>query len=450
MKVQLPDDVLRPVARIEGGIRVSHNKITSECPVRRIEAPERVVIPMLQHIGAPCTPVVKVGDRVLAGQLIGDSEAYISAPIHSSVSGVVKSIAPVVTVGGRMINSVTIENDGLMEYDPSIAPPVINSREDVIKAVRASGLVGLGGAGFPAHAKLNFPKDVEIDTLIVNAAECEPYITTDYRECIENSWDIVSGIHSLIEYFGFKRVAVAVEDNKPEAIRVLDEIAATDRYMDNIIRLIVLKSKYPQGAEKMMIRTVTGRKVPPGKLPSDVGCAVMNVGSVAFIARYLKSGRPLISRTVTCSGSAIAEPANLRIPVGTSAKAVIDACGGYKTDPYKLIVGGPMMGFALYSDEVPLTKQNNALLAFAPNDKGIKRERACIRCGRCVAACPMNLMPVTFADKLKKDPSPQELNDLGAMVCMECGSCSYVCPAGKPLVQSMRRAKDIVREGMKK
>ena len=450
MKIQLPDDVLKPVARVKGGIKVSHHKITSECPVRRIAAPERVVIPMLQHIGAPCTPVVKPGDKVYAGQLIGDSDAYISAPIHSSVSGVVRSIAPVVTVGGRMINSITIENDGYMEYDPSIEPPQIHSREDVIKAVRASGLVGLGGAGFPAHAKLNFPKGVDIDTLIVNAAECEPYITTDYRECIENSWDIIGGINTLIEYFGFKRVAVAVEDNKPEAIRVLDKIAATDREAGNIIRLIVLKSKYPQGAEKMMIHTVTGRKVPPGKLPSDVGCAVMNVGSVAFIARYLKSGRPLISRTVTCSGSAIAEPANLRIPVGTSAKAVIEACGGYKTDPYKLIVGGPMMGFALYSDEVPLTKQNNALLAFAPNDKEIKPERACIRCGRCVAACPMNLTPVFFADKMKKDPSPQELSDMGAMVCMECGSCSYVCPAGKPLVQNMRRAKDVVREGMKK
>ncbi|MBR1810683.1 MAG: electron transport complex subunit RsxC [Clostridia bacterium] len=450
MKVKLPENVLKPVAALRGGIKVSHNKFTSESETRRIEPPPQVVIPMVQHIGAPCTPLVKAGERVLAGQKIGDTDAYISAPIHASVSGKVKAVAPAVTVGGRHILSVTIENDGLMEYDPSIAPPKVESQKDFIKAVRASGLVGLGGAGFPAHAKLNFPKDVKIDTLIVNAAECEPYITTDYRECIENSWDIVSGIHALIEFFDFKRVVIAVEDNKPEAIKILSSIADTDNERGDRIHLMALKSKYPQGAEKAMIRTVTGRKVPPGKLPADVGCAVMNVGSVAFIARYLKSGRPLISRTITCSGSAIAQPSNIRVPIGTSAKEIVAACGGYAAEPYKIIVGGPMMGFALYDDEVPLTKQNNALLAFASKEKEIKKERACIRCGRCVAACPMSLAPVFIADKLKKDPDPAELNELGAMVCMECGSCAYVCPAGKPLVQSMRRAKDIVREGMKK
>lgn len=450
MKIKLPDDVLKPVARSRGGIRVSHNKITADSPVKRIEAPEKVVIPMLQHIGAPCTPIVKVGDRVLAGQKIGDTNAYLSAPIHSSVSGTVKAIAPAVTVGGRNIMSVTIENDGLSEYDPNIAPPEVHSKEDFIKAVRESGLVGLGGAGFPAHAKLNFPKGTDIDTLIINAAECEPYITTDYRECIENSWDIISGIYALIEFFDFKRVVIAVEDNKPEAIKILNSIAMTDQDKGNKIRLMVLKSKYPQGAEKVMIRTVTGRKVPPGKLPSDVGCAVMNVGSVAFLARYLKTGRPLISRTLTCSGSAIKEPANIRIPIGTPAEEVIKACGGFEKEPFKIIVGGPMMGFALYDSNVPLTKQNNALLCFSADEYKIKQERACIRCGRCAGVCPMGLSPVFFAEKMRKSPDPEEIKSLGAMVCMECGSCSYVCPAGKPLVQIMREAKDIVRENTKK
>ena len=445
MKIKLPEGVRKPAARARGGVAVPHKKGTADCPVRRIEPPAQVVIPMLQHIGAPCEPLVKVGDTVKAGQKIGDTAAFLSAPVHASVSGVVKAVAPVVTVGGRRIVSVTIENDGKMEYDPENRPPHIQNREDFLHAVRESGLVGLGGAGFPAHAKLRFPEGAKVDTLIVNAAECEPYLTTDYRECIENSWDIIGGIYSLLEFFDFQQVIIAVEDNKPEAIEVLNRIVSSKQDIGDKIQLMALKSKYPQGAEKVMIQTVTGRLVGPGKLPSDVGCVVMNVGSVAFLARYLKTGRPLISRTITCAGSAIREPANLRVPVGIPASAVIDACGGFSEEPYKLVVGGPMMGFALYDAAVPLTKQNNALLAFAGNEMAIKKERACIRCGRCAAVCPMNLLPVFFAEKLKKSRDALELQKLGAMVCMECGSCSYVCPAGKPLVQNMREAKELVR-----
>ena len=449
MKQKLPDEVRKPKARARGGVPVAHKKGTAESPVRRIDPPSQVVIPMLQHIGAPCEPIVKVGDHVLAGQKIGDTDAFLAAPIHASISGTVKAVAPVVTVGGRRIVSVTIESDGKMEHDPANVPPHVTNQEEFLAAVRESGLVGLGGAGFPAHAKLRFPKDAKVDTLIVNAAECEPYLTTDYRECIENSWDILGGIYALLEFFDFKEVVIAVEDNKPDAIETLSRIASTDNKKDNRIHLMALRSKYPQGAEKVMIYTVTGRKVPPGKLPSDVGCAVMNVASVAFLARYLKSGRPLISRTLTCAGSAVKEPSNLRIPIGTQASAVIAACGGFASDPYKMIVGGPMMGFALYDDTVPLTKQNNALLAFAEDEMKIKKERACIRCGRCAEVCPMGLSPVFIAEKLRKTKDPEELQALGAMVCMECGSCSYVCPAAKPLVQNMREAKDMVR-GMKK
>ena len=449
MKQKFPEEVRKPKARSRGGVPVAHKKGTADSPVRRIDPPARVVIPMLQHIGAPCEPLVKVGDHVLAGQKIGDTDVYLSAPVHASISGIVKAVAPVVTVGGRRIVSVTIESDGNMEHDPANEPPRVGNPEEFLRAVRESGLVGLGGAGFPAHAKLRFPKGAKVDTLIVNAAECEPYLTTDYRECMENSWDILGGIYALLEFFDFREVVIAVEDNKPEAIETLSRIASTDNKNDNRIHLMSLRSKYPQGAEKVMIHTVTGRKVPPGKLPSDVGCAVMNVASVAFISRYLKTGRPLISRTLTCAGSAIKEPSNLRIPVGTQASEVVAACGGFASAPYKMIVGGPMMGFALYDDTVPLTKQNNALLAFAEDEMKIKKERACIRCGRCAQVCPMGLSPVFISEKLRKTREPEELAKLGAMVCMECGSCSYVCPAAKPLVQNMREAKDLVR-GMKK
>lgn len=437
--------VLRAVKKVRGGVKVAHHKNTAELEVVRIPTPSKVVIPMQQHIGAPCEPVVKVGDEVAVGQLIGDSDKFVSAPIHASVSGTVTAIGDIKMPNGSVSKAVTIESDGEMRLWEGIKPPKVETREDLIKAVRDSGLVGLGGAGFPTHVKLNFPPDKNIDTLVVNAAECEPYITVDYRECMENSWDILSGVYALKELLGFKQVIIAAEDNKPEAFKVLGKIADHDADIDDSVKLMVLESKYPQGAEKMMVQSATGRRVPPGKLPADVGCVVMNVASVALISRYLKTGKPLVSRSLTVDGSAIAEPKNVRVPVGTDIGEIIDFCGGFKGEPCKILTGGPMMGLAIVGTDLPVLKQNNAILAFTADDAVLKPETDCIRCGRCVAACPMSLMPTNIV-KAAKIKDVDALKRAGVTVCMECGSCAFACPAGKPLVQHMRLAKAILRE----
>lgn len=437
--------VLRAVKKVRGGVKVAHHKNTADLEVVRIPTPSKVVIPMQQHIGAPCEPVVKVGDEVAVGQLIGDSDKFVSAPIHASVSGTVTAIGDIKMPNGSVSKAVTIESDGEMRLWEGIKPPKVETREDLIKAVRDSGLVGLGGAGFPTHVKLNFPPDKNIDTLVVNAAECEPYITVDYRECMENSWDILSGVYALKELLGFKQVIIAAEDNKPEAFKVLGKIADHDADIDDSVKLMVLESKYPQGAEKMMVQSATGRRVPPGKLPADVGCVVMNVASVAFISRYLKTGKPLVSRSLTVDGSAIAEPKNVRVPVGTDIGEIIDFCGGFKGEPCKILTGGPMMGLAIVGTDLPVLKQNNAILAFTADDAVLKPETDCIRCGRCVSACPMSLMPTNIV-KAAKIKDVDALKRAGVTVCMECGSCAFACPAGKPLVQHMRLAKAILRE----
>lgn len=447
---KIADGILKAVKQVKGGVLVDHHKDTKDMATVRITPPERVILPMQQHIGAPCSPIVKVGDHVDVGQKIADSEQYVSAPIHASVSGKVTSVAEVKVANGRMVPAVTIENDGEMTLSEDIKPPKVENKADLIKAIRNSGLVGLGGAGFPSHVKFNIPDDKNIDTLIINAAECEPFITVDYRECIENTRNIVDGVYLLKDILGFKNIIIAVEDNKPDAIKILKDIADMDNHKDNAVKVMTLKSKYPQGAEKMMVQSVTGRKVPVGKLPADVGCVVANVGSVAFIARHVRTGRPIISRTLTVSGSAIANPMNVRVPVGIEASKVIDFCGGFKKDPVKIIAGGPMMGTALIDTNVPILKSNNALLAFADEVVTNKKERACIHCGRCAEACPMSLIP-TDIEALAMNKDADALSKAGIMVCMECGSCSYSCPAGKPLVQYMRLGKDVIREaGAKK
>lgn len=439
------DGVLKAVKKVRGGVKVAHHKNTAETEVVRLPVPQKVTIPMQQHIGAPCEPLVKVGDTVAVGQLIGDTDKFVSAPIHASVSGVVTAVGDVKLPNGVMSKAVTIESDGEMRLWEGIEPPKVETREDFIKAVRASGLVGLGGAGFPTHIKLNFPPDKNIDTLVINAAECEPYITVDYRECIENSWDILSGVYTIKDMLGFKNVIIAAEDNKPEAFKVLKNIADHKDDVKDEVKLMVLESKYPQGAEKMMVQSATGRKVPPGKLPADVGCVVMNVASAAFIARYLKTGKPLVSRSLTVDGSAIANPKNVRVPVGTNIGEIIDFCGGFSAEPCKILTGGPMMGLAIVGTDLPVLKQNNAILAFAKDDAVLKPEKDCIRCGRCASACPMSLMPTNIV-RAAKARDVEALKKIGVNVCMECGSCAFACPAGKPLVQHMRLAKAILRE----
>lgn len=448
-KKKRPDGVLKAVTKVRGGVAVSHNKNTAGMKAQRIPVPEKVVLPMQQHIGAPCVPTVKVGDIVSVGQVIGDSDKFVSAPIHASISGKVTSVGDVKLPNGVITKGVTIESDGEMRSFDGIEIPKVNNREDFLKAVRASGLVGLGGAGFPTHVKLGFSPDKNIDTLIINAAECEPYITVDDREIVDNTRNVLAGVKRIKEFLGIENVIIAIEDNKPEAFEALMGEPGYDLNGKDGIRLMTLESRYPQGAEKMMVQSATGRKVPPGKLPADVGCVVMNVASAAFIERYLETGRPLVSRSLTVDGSAIKEPKNVRVPIGTNIGDIIDFCGGLDGEPYKILTGGPMMGFAIVDTDLPVLKQNNAILAFTAKKSLIKKERDCIRCGRCAQVCPMGLMP-TLIERYAKVKDAEKLNKVGVNVCMECGSCAYSCPAGKPLVQYMRLAKSVVREASAK
>jgi len=436
--------------RTKGGAKAPHRKNTAGCESVILRDIPEVVIPMSQHIGAHCVPVVNKGDKVYVGTLIGDSEAFVSAPVHSSVSGTVKEILNITLPNGVVSEAVVIESDGNYEKDPSIKPPVVENKADFIKAVRASGLVGLGGAGFPAHVKLNVPEDKKIDTLLINCAECEPYITADHREVIENSWAIMSGIYAVKDILGVDRVIIGVEKNKPDAIRILTEIADNkDADPDDVVRVLPLKASYPQGAEKVLIKACTNRVVPTGKLPADVGCVVMNVTSVAFIANYLKTGMPLVSKRLTVDGSAVKNPQNVIVPIGTPVHRLIELCGGYKEECGKLLMGGPMMGISLFEDTAPILKQNNAILAFNVKDASTAKGGSCIRCGKCVSACPMGLEPCKIS-LAAKNRQVDVLKEYNVMTCMECGCCTFVCPAQRYIVQTIRLGKAILREGAKK
>lgn len=435
---------LRPF-RTHGGASVPHHKNTAASESVMMPPPAQVILPMQQHVGAPCTPKVKVGEYVYVGQKIADSDKPVSAPIHATVSGKVTKITPVQLPGGQMVDAIVITSDGQMQMDPNLKPPKADTSEEILQAVRESGLVGLGGAGFPASVKLRVPAGKTIDTVVVNGAECEPYITADTREALENSWDVLAGVHIVKELVGAKRVIIGIENNKPEAIKALRNIAYSEQYdPENNVRVLELKSRYPQGAEKVLVKACTGRSIPQGGLPADAGCLVINLTSVAFLARYLKTGIPLITRRVTVDGSAVAEAKNVVVPIGTPIKDVIAFCGGYKETPRKILMGGPMMGIALADDELPVLKQNNAILAFNAADAALPEPSACIRCGRCVGACPMQLMP-TAIERQVKAGNVAELNALNIMTCMECGSCAFVCPANRPLVQTMRLGKAMVR-----
>ncbi len=436
-------------SRVKGGVKPPHRKHTAECESVRMPIPETVILSMGQHIGPPCKPTVKVGDTVAVGQIVGDSDAMLSAPVHASVSGEVTAITTVQMPAGHAVEAVVIKSDGEQRVCDTVVPPTVETFEDFLSAVRAAGLVGLGGAGFPTHVKLN-PKNIDaVDTVIINAAECEPYITADYRECMENSWDIVSGVMTVMEFLKASHGIIAVEANKPRAIAELKKIAAQVCANGCAVTVKTLPTRYPQGAEKVLIAQTTGRKVPPGKLPADVGCVVLNVTSVATIARYLKSGMPLVEKRITVDGGAVAEPKNVIVPLGTPIDAVLEFCGGLRSDPAKLLMGGPMMGTALKDGTLPILKQNNAILALDEQEAAIPSPTACIRCGKCVSACPMSLTPPAIAAAFKNN-DVAALEKRGVMVCMECGCCAYACPAHRPIVQTMRLAKDMVRQAPKR
>ncbi len=433
--------------RTHGGAHVPHRKNTAGMESRFMPPPATVTIAMTQHIGAPCTPSVKKGDKVYVGTKIADSPAYVSAPIHSSVSGTVKELTKILMPGGQYADAVVIESDGQMEKDPSIRPPEeIRTKEQLVQAAHDSGLVGLGGAGFPAHVKLNIPEGKSIDTLIVNVAECEPYLTADHREALENGENILHGIYKIKEILDVHRVLIAIEDNKPDAIQKLTEIADNPELDPNDeVRILPLRASYPQGAEKVLVQACTGRCVPAGGLPADVGCLVMNIASVSFLASYMKNGMPLTMKRVTVDGSAVKEPQNVIVPVGTKISDLIEFCGGLKEEPHKIIMGGPMMGVAVPDMEVPVLKQNNGILVFGEKDAKLMEPTDCIRCGRCVAACPMHLVPSKLEKyALRRDTDALEALDIAS--CMECGCCAFTCPAGRRIVQAIRLGKADVRK----
>jgi len=428
------------------GVKVPHSKNTAEMETVKMPVPDKVVIPMKQHMGRECTPTVKLTDLVKVGQIIGDTDAFIGAPIHSSVSGKVTKIDEIIGTDGNPIKAVEITTDKLQEIDESVKVPEVTDLQSFAAAIRASGLVGLGGAGFPTHVKL-MPKNLdEVTTLLVNGAECEPYITADNRAMLEDTDDIVEGIKLVKKYMNLSTVIIGIEDNKPQAIAKLQAAVADIEGAS----VKALKAQYPQGGEKVLIYECTGKIVPEGKLPSDVGCVVMNVSSIAFVAKYMRTGMPLITKRLTVDGDAIAEPKNVEVAIGTSFSDVIDFCGGFKTEPKKIIMGGPMMGFAVPTINYPVLKNNNAILAFsaAKTAEAEKPETPCIRCARCVNACPFSLMPAAI-EKAYKAGNVDALKALKVNLCMECGCCAYVCPAKRNLVSVNRLAKKMIVERSK-
>ena len=428
-------------------INAGHYKNTAACETEVMPVPDVVKIPLSQHIGKPCDPLVKKGDEVKVGQLIGDTDAFVSAPIHSSVSGTVTGIDKYRSANGGYDTRVVIETDNKQTPWEGIKKPELTDFQSFVKAVRDSGLAGMGGASFPAHVKFN-PKNLdEVDTLIVNGAECEPFITSDHRTMLEATQDIIDGALTIMKYMGMKQGFIGIEDNKQDAIAKLNKMLS-EQHVENL-KTFPLQAKYPKGAERVLIYEVTGRRVDAGMLPADAGVVVSNVSSVAFLGQYFRDGMPLIKRRVTVDGNAVANPKNVMALFGTSVKDLVAFCGGYKKPPKKIIMGGPMMGRATISDEVSIIKNNNAILCFDAEQAYIPEETACINCGRCHAACPFNLAPMKFADAYKhKDV--EALQELQIMQCMNCGSCSFVCPARRPLAFMNTLAKGLVKEAGKK
>ncbi len=424
------------------GVKVPHRKNTADMPAVRITAPQSVTIPMVMHIGSPAIPAVKVGDHVDVGTRIADQNGLISAPIHSSISGTVKKIDDILISNGTLAQAVTIESDGEMTVDESICAPVINSRDELIEALKNSGIVGLGGAGFPTYVKFNADPE-KIEELIINGAECEPYITSDNCTMIDRADDMAYALWLLKKHLCIKKVIIGIEKNKPNAIASMKALAEKIEG----VTVKILPSVYPQGGEKVLVYHTTGKTVPAGKLPIDVGCIVCNCTTLAEIGRFALTGMPLVEKCVTVDGSAVNTPKNVIVPIGTSIQDVVDFCGGFKSEPGKIIYGGPMMGITVPDASTPIIKNTNAIIAFSEKDSAPAKPQPCIRCGRCVNACPFSLNPPLIAKALAgKDTDA--LYKLGADVCMECGCCAFVCPANRPIVQNNKIAKAELKEAL--
>ena len=424
-----------------GGVHPKENKFYAcDKETQEFPAPDILVIPMSQHIGAPCKPLVKKGDLVTMGQKIGDNQG-LCVPVHASVSGKVKSVEMKAHTNGTTVMSVVIENDHqytLCEDIKARTQEEVDalSKEELIGIIREGGIVGMGGATFPTHVKLN---GQGIDTVIVNAGECEPYITSDDRLCREQPEKLISGLKIIMKIFGIHNGHIGIEDNKPEAAKALQACLCAE----DGITVDVLPAKYPQGAEKQLIYAVTGREVPSGGLPAAVGCAVFNAATCKAIHDVVYDGVPLIKRIVTVSGDILMEPKNLLVPIGTSFNDLIEACG-HSENPYKVLSGGPMMGAAQYDLSVPTIKGVNAITVLGYRNKYDVEDCRCLRCGKCIDACPMKLMPVMMYKALQ-DNDIELLKSTNLMDCIECGSCSYTCPASVPLVLGFRVGKQMIR-----
>ena len=416
------------------GVKVPHRKNTADCAAVRITDPKTVTLLTAMHIGKPAVPVVKVGDHVAVGTLVARQDGFISSPVYSSVSGKVTKIADVLISAGRYIPAVVIESDGENTVAPEIAPPTVDSKESFIEAVKQSGLVGLGGAGFPTYVK--FMTDKKIDYLVINGTECEPYITSDTRTMVDNADDIENAINIIDKYFDIPQYIIGIESNKKEAIAKMKEIASRN----SKVSVKVLPSIYPQGGEKVLVYNTTGRVIKAGTLPADSGCIVINCTTLAFISRYIKTGMPLTEKVVTVTGGAVTEPKNVLAPIGTSLQEMFDFCGGFKEDPVKVLYGGPMMGITVPDLTVPVLKQTNAILALTKKETKVPEQTACIRCGTCANTCPLGIDPAAIAKNYELGIY-ENLGKFGIEVCMECGCCSYNCPASRPLVQLNKMAK---------
>ena len=456
-----------------GGIHPNDSKAaTNKKPVETLPPPERVVIPMSLHIGAPCTPCVAVGDQVTVGQKVGDAPAFVSAPVHASISGKVTAVEPRIHFSGVPVMSVVIENDfNDTPYDftpprdpehltaeqicdivknagvvgmggatcPTLSPvkdPDALTPEQISALVKEAGIVGMGGATFPTHVKISSGLG-KVDTVIVNASECEPYITSDHRILLEHPEEVLGGVRLLARIFGVDRVHMANKANAAEMLKLKIDEEKAPAVVD------VLRTRYPQGAEKQLCQSITGRQVPPGALPASIGCAVFNIVTTMAIYTAIYEGKPVTHRVVTVSGSGINEPKNLLCPIGTPISDLLDACGGVKKSTFKILMGGPMMGHSQFDMSAPIGKGTNAILAFCEKEERTVDHPACIRCGKCISVCPMHLQPV-FMHQYQQAGMLRELEDAHVLDCIECGACTYICPGRLHLVQSFRAGKQLI------